>query len=173
MAKQRRTKEEKEVGELVKAARARGIATPPSQPVLATQDRITVRLLFNHEHHGEEPTIADLPFAKMLKTIEQPFKRRISVTPEPKSLKDYGNWINDAGFVIIQNRVGLGLQLQPSPEELDEMSKQIVRVTLSGSEKGLLIKPGRFNVFEPEDAQGLALASLSGTISVMLYVYPE
>lgn len=83
------------------------------------RDRATFQMNLYYEHLGAMPEqIPTTGFTKSLTTGQEPFRRRLRVTQEWKTIE--AGWLNKqelAGNVFIENPAGKFRQRNPTPEE--------------------------------------------------------
>ena len=142
-----------------------------SPQLTPTQDRITAVLNMYHEHHGEQPFCVPCTFSSATSTVEQPFSRRVTVEKDPIPL-DTG-WIDDVGYILLENKTGESPQTIPSEEEEEELALTILKVTAGNGGIGMLVRPGRFLFVELEDASTVWLSAAHNTVSAIVHVFPR
>lgn len=108
-------------------------------------DRLTAMLQVSHESCGVQPIQVLTSFSALLNFKEQPYQRHLKIGPDPMPL-DTG-WVDNPGYVIIQNKRTLPPGRQPTEEE--KQAQESHRIFL-GSEDALFfeIAPGRFFIGE-------------------------
>lgn len=151
-------------------------------PVLTNHDRLTAQFALHHEHLGEHPTSIVLNYAEMLETMEQPYQRRMVIPPTwtKIDLGWYADKLDKVGTVAIENKAsccGGDSTVQPTPEQLEEVKRQIVLVSFADAPADakpcLKIRPQRHLVCEPTDVQQLWVKGAEGDVSIMLHILPR
>lgn len=93
-------------------------------------DRITIQLNAHYQQHGEDSTTSSVIYSDVAPTSETPpLQRWVSVGEEWSQL-DTG-WVDLVGYVLLESRVGKGLKVNPSSEQLQELLTQTIEVALS------------------------------------------
>lgn len=140
-------------------------------------DRITYFCNLHHEHAGDKPITAEVRVHELLKSKYQPFVRRVMLTEEfiPVTDQRFGCWIPAAeiGYVVVENKAGAGMMTHISDEEKKEVEKHVVVARYVGAAKGDTVKPKLTQMYFPEDASTLTLASASGETPINLYIFPR
>lgn len=150
----------------------------PMEPVLAKKDRLTANLIVHHEHLGDsEPTSFQGVFSELLETNTiQPYKRRL-VVPNTWEPLDLGSWFksNEVGFVVLENRQTCcgGEGVQPTPEQAEALRHQLLMVSFRDNILDLLVRPGRFVMFEPECPKAISIKAQHDSVTCMIYIFPR
>lgn len=134
---------------------------------LETHDRMTAALTIHHESLGENPVSVESRWWDLLETREQPYERRIVVTPEGVDM-DFGH-VQNPGMVVIQNRTGQGLQTNPSEEQKKDNRLQILIIEPGG----WIVRPGRAHVGDVSHCDKLRMRSLRGDLRITVVVFPR
>ena len=138
---------------------------------LAKSDRVTVRLDVFHEQLGENPVPFSAAFSRMLDFKSEAYIRKITAEPE-EAVLGLG-WIKPekVGYIVIENRAGIGLQENPTAEEMEKLKQSFVRIAYKGDKHGWLIHPfGGLFFAIPENGSDLVIQSLTDeSIRVNLY----
>ena len=149
-------------------------ASAPSVP----KDFLTVVETVYHRPFGQEPKSAEFRFSRELETNEQVYERRLKVGEEWQPL-DCG-WLGDnVGMLSIHNHEGESLQVNPTDEEQESISKRIVElaydyVDMSEYDYGSwLVPPGESFRGYPRSPKELRIRCQSGTAWITLYLYPR
>lgn len=146
-----------------------GLAT--SQPIeidLSQQNRggrVTFHLSSYFESGDDQPQSSVLVYSTEGESDEEPYTRRCKATEESTKL-DLG-WIQNPGFVRIENLVPASLPVNPTPEEEEEHKRRCL--VLSG---GWLVPPGMFFVAAHGDLQAVKIYALEGEVPYRITVYP-
>jgi hypothetical protein len=160
-----------------------GIKFTPTSLKEKPCDRLTANLAIHHQHCGENPVAVQTSFSKSLSTINQPYARRVAVADNEWKRLDAG-WIpqEEVGYVIIENRVGLGLAVNPTAEELAFMQNQLLFIRSTTKTPGVpdldltepdwVVRPGRFFVAELGQRDVWIRAS-QGTLNINLTIMPK
>lgn len=104
------------------------------------------------------------PFARLLETQIEPYSRRITLNDE-RSLIDFG-WIKstDVGMLIVENLEGRKFDVNPSPEEMEEINGRIVEIYLhEDSWVPILVRPRSMQRLEVDDFESIRLRCRSGS----------
>lgn len=115
---------------------------------------------------GGEATTATIRYSRDLGLgDEQEYSRRLKAGPEWSKL-DCG-WVKEAAALIIDNQEGVGLAVNPSPEEEQGIASRTILIGVgSGSGANLvipfgIIRPGEQAPFTPPDLRNLYVRCLS------------
>jgi len=128
------------------------------------RDRVTVVEHVHFQHATEPPMSIGSPYDRILSTQVEPYSRRLVVTEE-RSMLDFG-WINsvDVGMLIVENYEGRKFDVNPSPEELEEVSQRIVEIYLhADSHTPVLVRPRATQRLELDDFEPVRLRCRSGS----------
>lgn len=126
-----------------------------------------------YQHEQGEPIVVELRHVRALEGGEQEFIRRIKVGQERQPLPL--GWVKKAACVVIENREGEGLQVQPDPETAAAIDARIVEVGVVCGAAFLpaaLVRPGMQYYLEPADASSLQLRCLKGEAHCTVTVFP-
>ena len=153
---------------------------PDQEPTLLTTDRLTAQFAIHHEHFGEEPVSMNNTFSKMLGSEEEPYVRRGQVGEEWTEVET--SWVKDPGYIVIVNRTGSDLQVDPTKKEKDRMGRQIIEVCLSlkyakeppeGDQPCTEIPMGEPGIFQPSAGTKLFFRSKHEMTKFRLFVFPR
>lgn len=117
--------------------------------------------LIDQQPHGE-PRSYNIP----LRSMDQPFERRILLTEEPKTLKELGCWLDDCSLITVHNETGSMMHRVPTVDQQADISSAVVQVD------AVLVRPGRDCRFEPVSFDAILLRCLKGKATIKLVVYP-
>lgn len=81
---------------------------------------------------GVNPHVVQTRYGRNLKTEEQVFVRRLTLTDDWVAL-DAG-WLKAVSYVLIQNMEGRMLQVNPTDEERADIESRVVEISFSASE---------------------------------------
>jgi hypothetical protein len=118
----------------------------------------------NPEHFQESygfPAVTDLE--------DGCYTRKTRATREATPL-DSG-WVEDAAFILVHNHAGENPQVIPSPEEKEEISKQVVEV-LFDDNCCLIVKPGTNIRFTPDSLNCISIRCRYGTARISYTIVP-
>lgn len=144
----------------------------PPQPKLPPA-RLTVVEQVVHQVPTDPggPAVATSRFSRPLKTLEQTYKRRMTVGETPTPL-DCG-WLRDScGMLVVENAEGRFAQVYPTDEERAAVDARVVEVQF-GAEAAILISPGESCRFQPIDPTRIALRCRSGRAVVQVTLVPS
>lgn len=135
-------------------------------------DRTTMVLQTYFEQHGETPSQYTFRNATSAPPAgEDPWTRRINVGEE-WALPDLG-WLSEkVSLLIFENLAGKGRASQPTAEEREAIAKQDIEVSFGAGLPACVIRPGKFILFEPVDAEAVRVRSLGGTVKMLLVALP-
>ena len=104
-------------------------------------ERITAHIVVNHEQGGLTPYAVGASFDYRTFDSRTAYRRRLKVGRKPQPL-DMGG-MTQTSCVILENKTGQNLAVNPTPEEQERISKAIVRICFSPERPALRIRPGR------------------------------
>lgn len=150
------------------------VLLPVSAVPTVRQDRVTITFQLSHEHVGASPFSVAQSFATLLQQQEQPYHRRITLLDDGVPIPLDTGWINTPGMLVIDNKSGTGLQVNPSPEERERMANQVIRVLVNDI-PCFVVRPGRFLFVELDRAAAphIALQAEGGVVPCCVYVLPQ
>lgn len=119
---------------------------------MMTKARLTVVESVYHQINGEQPTIVDPGYTVPIKSDEQPYIRRLTITDSWQPL-DCG-WINKASLLVLQNT-----ERDPSK-----------RIELSN---GVYIPVGASVRLYVNDIHELKIRCVEGNGRAVINLYPE
>lgn len=115
---------------------------------------------------------------------EQPYERILRIGPEWQKL-DPG-WLQDASLLLLHNLEGTSLQVQPTPEERDEIAKRVIVVgvcneseyaNMHDPEPVMLpfgfARPGRSLRLEPTELFQYRVRCANGTAKAVMHLFPR
>lgn len=137
----------------------------------AKPPRLTVRENVYHELPDIEPEGIDESFSLQLNNLEEVYKRKTFAKPEAAKL-DTG-WIETAACLLVRNIAKVQSKTVPSKEELEELSKKIIRVFYDDDPRGFLLAPGESLRVRPTFIKELMIQSQSGNIPYSVFIVPE
>lgn len=138
--------------------------------LLEEHDRLTIQGHVHLEHLGSEPLNVPITFSRLTQTMHQPVVRRIvvpaSYTPLPCE------WIpaNDVGMIVIENRAGKGMLVQPTKEEKELIARQVIEVTTAKDIPGWMIYPGMIFTAMPSQAGTVLMRALDTPVNINIYL---
>ena len=150
-----------------------------TKPVLLATDRVTVRGEAHFEHFKEDPVSAQGVFEFATgDTDGAVYTRRLKIKQEWKPL-DCG-WVEKLGLLFLKNNTGPREGSVPTEEEKQSLSRCVVEVWFNrtGDEvqntpsNPLLIRPGRFLMFEPQSKDNIWLRCVEGEANLKLTAFP-
>lgn len=134
-------------------------------------DRLTFTGHFTFEHFGEAPIAQDFRMQSMMEHTYQPVIRRLMVDSKESPIDPQWVPVEHTGYLILENRAGTGMLTTPTVEELEELSKQVVRIRYKGESKGFRLRPGKLFMADPEDVSSLLLKAVNAPVNVNLYLF--
>lgn len=157
------------IKKLVKTARANPV-TAPTEAV----DRITGQLSMHFQQHGEMPLSGNCNFSFNQKASDEPaFQRWQKFDEEWKQVET--GWVDAVGYILLESRVGKGLNVNPSSEQKEEFTLQVIEVSaampLEDSMATMIIKPGCAMMAEFTKAPWIRCRK--GTAKVNVTVFPS
>lgn len=121
------------------------------------RDRLTVCEQVYHRPADDEPQQFSSAFSRELEISEQAYRRNGVATDDWQPL-DYG-WLKSVGMLVVHNREGEHLQINPTPEEKAAIAKRVLMVAwiLNDTCRGWwLIPPGESMRGYPDCADAAA-----------------
>lgn len=139
------------------------------------KDRITVQLAMHYQQFGEEPVSGSASFSYQIEQSEDPAYQRWHRASEKWKPLETG-WVRAVGYVLLENRAGKGLNTNPSPEQLEEFSKQVILVATDDPSQAtkvspLQIMPGHSMMLCPTGP--LFIRCASGDVKFNVTVFPK
>lgn len=101
---------------------------------------------------------------------EQPFLRYVTVGETPSPLDCA--WLKECSSLVIWNRTGEGLQVNPSTVERDAIAASVVEVLFGGGQP-LLLNPGESLRVRPSDLSTVSLRCRKGAARVIIHAFPK
>lgn len=98
---------------------------PPTVHAI-TQSRITIVETVSFQPLSSEAVSFQNSSSKILDTEEQPFVRKAKLGPDWAKVEK--GWIQRASLMLLTNEEGKTFQVQPSAEQLEEVSSRIIEV---------------------------------------------
>lgn len=150
------------------------VVGPLPKPI--DRDRITANLSFYHQHPGEQPTGFNQHFDYLLQTEEQPWQRRLEISESELVQLDTGWLGNNVGYLIIQNREGTNLQVTPTEEEKNNISRRIIGISAMVDGKrapACIVRPGQFFCGEINNCHAIYLECFHGTATTYVHIFPR
>jgi len=139
------------------------------------KDRLTATVTVNHELYGEQPTSAAHQFSALLEEGGEPYIRKLLIPTEWQRLDM--QWVTNPGFIAIENRAGLGMAVNPSAEERERLTKQVILVGFGTEEAAddvpLVVRPGRFMAVELRPGVNVYLKAMERPTRISLFVSPR
>lgn len=141
-------------------------------------DRLTAQLAIHHEHCGEPPVQVQAHFSIPLKTVAQPYQRRMRVDVDACFVEVDLGWLKDnVGYIIIENRAGAPALVNPTDEERERITRQILTLYHKGQD-GIQtsifeIPPRGMFVGIPRWPDRLFLRSEEGLINATVTIMPR
>lgn len=129
-----------------------------------SRDRLTIVEHIHFQHSSESPMSIGQPFARLLETQVEPYSRRITLTEE-RLLIDFG-WVKstDVGMLIVENLEGRKFDVNPSPEEMEEINGRIIEIYLhEDSWVPILVRPRAMQRLELDDFEPVRLRCRNGS----------
>lgn len=156
----------------IQKVRSRMAQVDPPSP---ERDRVTGQLLMHYQQFGEDAITGSAHFNFLLDVSEEPpYQRWQWVTEEWKQL-DTG-WVDRVGYALLESRVGKGLNVNPSPEQLAEFALQVIEVSTvdpavvdEDSLKPMLLRPGRGLMADFSEAPWLRCRHGKAKINVTIF----
>ena len=143
------------------------------QPQKKIADRVTVVETIYHQVQGEQPTTIESRYSRNLKTDEQLYQRRFTVT-EDWVLLDLGWAGNNISLLHISNEEGKFPHKIPTPEEIEEVARRVIEVSYAPtSGMGWSIPPGESIRGIPTRVESLFLRCVCGKAKCVLTLVPE
>jgi hypothetical protein len=107
--------------------------------------RIAVVEMVSFNSPGISSHSTDTRFVRHLKSDEQPYIRQLTIGEDWQPL-DLG-WVKNPSMIIIENREGSFMQVQPTREEREEAAKKVVEIGIRNGETEAtwpdwLVRPG-------------------------------
>lgn len=138
-------------------------------PVLLDHDRVTMTLNMHHEHRGEEPFGLSIISQQLLEFMEEPYRRRITVTEEWQAVE--APFPSDRiGFIVVENNEGKDPLVHPSPEEKAKIAARIVEASYTKvSSEADLILPG-WGIPKRPNGGTLYIRCQKGTANCRVYI---
>ncbi len=125
-------------------------------------------------HQGEDGQImpAGRQFSRRLQTDEQPFVRRGRAGEDWQPLPT--GWLSQAGFLVLTNDEGVGMQVQPTEAERRDAAGKILEVSSCDGDPGAawLVPPGEEFRGTPADLAKVRLRCRSGECRYTLTLFP-
>jgi hypothetical protein len=121
----------------------------------------------------------DCRSSRSLKTDEQPYSRRMKVDEQWQKI-DIG-WVEKPSLVVVENREGQFMQVQPTKEEREATAKKVLEfsfaerrgVAVVVSDPDVLIHPGTSFRFCPAMPCDMLIRCQSGEAKVSVTAFPE
>lgn len=144
------------------------------EPLEATpaMNRLTMTVALIHHNHGEQPTVAQDSCWKWLETKEESWSRRLQASTVSQPLVDKHCWLEEIGYVFVQNLEGVGRTTNPTEEEAYDSAKRILEVS-AGVGLKLIIPPGWCQPISVENFKSLEIRSKHGTPFYRVTVFPK
>jgi hypothetical protein len=125
---------------------------------------------------GAGLSAVDARFLRKLKTDEQPFIRHTNVGDQ--WVKFDCGWVEKPSMIVVENREGIWVQVNPTQEERSEVKKRIVEVCFAPRAKDedrcdISIPPGEVLRFSPTDASMLMIRCRHGRAKIVVHAFPE
>lgn len=153
------------------------------QVVTAPQpkNRVTIveNIYFQERFGGSSILPVGTPYAYEVESEELPFQRKFKAGPEWKSLPGVSDWLDGkAGLIKVENVEGQYLQVNPTDEEKQDISKRIVEI---GIKVGDVVYPFaeahpgrsfRIEAYSGGEVQYM-LRARHGVASYWLHVFPR
>lgn len=133
-----------------------------------TTDRLTLNLQLCYEQSETPPVGASVVTSKIIQpSEEEAYRRKLKIKESSVPL--------DLGWLLGENITAVFLEnyrpphkLTPSPEEREEAEAAVLRVSLGDEvSNSILVFPGSFLFFKPEDPSKVRLSSPSGASLVV------
>jgi hypothetical protein len=134
------------------------------------KNRLTVVETVYHQVSGEQPQSVESRFDRELQSDEQMYQRCKVATEEWQPL-DLG-WVPDPGTIVIENNEGILQQVNPTPEQQEELAKKIL-VLSQDSGLGFEVRPGESFRFSHDAPGVLLLRCRSGSARYRISVIPS
>jgi hypothetical protein len=107
-------------------------------PVPPKTARIVVIEQVYHQEHGQQPTLIDHSFVRMLDSDEQPYVRKITVGEQWERL-DTG-WVAKVGMIVFTNDEGKNFHVNPTDAQKADVADRVVEVCFDAI-RSSLVKP--------------------------------
>jgi hypothetical protein len=136
-----------------------------------------------HHSPGEEPTAADVRSGRWVGSEEQPYSRPLCRAGTDWAPLDLG-WLagRPVSRVLIENREGKFLQVNPTPDERAAAEARVIEVAVQAHVDSdpprvvvlpfALVRPGECLPFEPVDPAALRVRCAAGPAKFSLLVVP-
>jgi len=145
--------------------------------------RLTItEQIVHYSDETQQPTEFSPPhLVRALKSDAQPYGPRHLVIGEEWQPLEVG-WLKDVelGMLVIINREGVGLPVQPTAEEREEIRGRVIQIAIEPLAAGAYtiftqIKPGRSVRFDiwPANIRRYVLRCVKGSAKCTLMLYPE
>ena len=134
-------------------------------------DRLTAQLSVYHEHCGDDPIAVNSHFSNPLETVCQPLSRRLTVSNKWQCINP--QWVEQVGYIVIENRVGKDKSLRRSKEQIEADKGRILQIRCAENVPGWLVHPGHFFMAYPENIHTLQMRAALGVVDIQLVVMPK
>lgn len=149
------------------------VVTGPRGPLVTpTHDRLTLILSGHLEHHQEAAESIGFTGSVNLDHQQQlygPRRMKVGKTPKPLDL----GWIEVPGLVLIENTAGRKRTTHPSAEEITALALELVFLYCKDGGGRLIVRPGRFNLVEFEDARSWLVGAAEDNTPIEISVISQ
>ena len=124
-----------------------------------------------HQHPNQQSTGTSSRFSCSLSSKEQVYFRQLEATDMWKPI-DHG-WLKEVSLIYIENNArytGFG---NPTDDEKEQLSKQVLEVRYNDSKHFFPIIPNQSLAFTSSSVRDLVIRSRSQTAPYTLYLFPR
>jgi hypothetical protein len=124
--------------------------SPASSPLIE-HDRITMILQLHHQTDGDAPTSVRIALEQLTRKDEEPYTKRLKVTPDKPTEIDFG-WLENPGVIVLHNITNNVPHKIPTIEEKNAAEASYLVLRMKSDSPGMCeimgIRIGAFTIFE-------------------------
>lgn len=136
--------------------------------------RVTVQERVYHQSAGDQPTLVEHQFERVLRSDDQPYQHKTKITEDWRPLGE--SWIERASIVLIKNTEGRFPSVNPTPQERVVAERKIVEVGVLVGETVvpmMLVLPNECVRFTPIDFSLIRVRCRHGMACCVVSLMPE